>query len=258
MDIFIVPIIASILLAFSVSPLSVLTNWFRLSWFGETLAHASLLGVGIGFALAVNPFISLVMMSLLLALMTYWMLTQHNFNDISNILAIFSHGFLAVGALFALSNTQTLNIESWLFGQIINAGMRDIYLLVIVSFLSWGFLIKMHKAIILTALHADIALIEGVNVKRIYLAVLVLLAITIAFTVQFVGILLIAALLVIPASIAQHLAKNPISFVIITAIITIIATIGGDVMAVSFNLPFGPAIVALVFTFWCCARIIKR
>ncbi|MFV0321017.1 MAG: metal ABC transporter permease [Alphaproteobacteria bacterium] len=258
MEVFIVPVITSILLAFSIPPLSILTNWFKLSWFGETLAHASLLGVGLGLVFSVNPFISILLISILLAWVTYLLIFQQNAGDVSHYLAIFSHGFLAIGSLFALTNAQAINIEAWLFGQIINAQINDIYILIAISAASWAFLLVKRKSIILSALHTDLAAVEGVDVKRIQLIILLLLAVSIAFTIQFVGILLIAALLVIPSAIAQIFAKNPTSFILITLFVTLLSSIMGDVAAISFNWPFGPTIVALTFLIWVVSQLSKR
>lgn len=257
MDIFIIPVVTSILLALSISPLSLLTNWFKLSWFGETLAHASLLGVGLSVFFSINPFITIVIISLLLAWVTYLLIFQRNAGDISHYLAIFSHGLLAIGSLFALTNTQAINIEAWLFGQIINARIVDIYMLIAISVISWSFLLSKRKSIILSALHADLAAVEGVDVKRIQLIILLLLAISIAFTIQFVGILLIAALLVIPSAVAQIFAKNPTGFILITLAVTLLSTIFGDIVAISFNWPFGPTIVAIAFVVWVVSQLVK-
>lgn len=258
MEVFIIPVITSILLVFSISPLSLLTNWFKLSWFGETLAHASLLGVGLGLVFSVNPFMSILLISILLAWITYLLIFQQNSGDVSHYLAIFSHGFLAIGSLFALTNAQAINIESWLFGQIINAQLRDIYILIAISVAAWTFLLIKKKSIILSALHADLAAVEGVDVKHIQLAILLLLAVSIAFTIQFVGILLIAALLVIPSAIAQIFAKSPTSFILITLIVTLLSAILGDIAAISFNWPFGPTIVAITFVIWVISQLMKR
>ncbi|MFV0432206.1 MAG: metal ABC transporter permease [Alphaproteobacteria bacterium] len=258
MEIFIIPFIASILLSLSIAPLSVLTNWFKLSWFGETLAHASLLGVGLGVVFAINPFIAIILISLLLAWVTFELAFQEKDGDISLYLAIFSHGFLALGALLALTNPQAINIESLLFGQIINTGLQDIIILAIIACLAWFFLIYKKKSIILSALHSDLAAVEGVKVKQIHLMILLLLSISISFSIQFVGILLIASLLVIPSAVARIFAKNPTGFIVITTIVTLIAALGGDFAAISFNWPFGPTIVALAFVIWLLLWSINR
>ncbi len=249
MSFFIYIFVASFFMACLTSPLAVLTSWFRLPWLSETLAHAAMLGVAIALVFSVSPLLTLIPVALSLALFIFFF-TQKKQDDMGQILAILSHGCLALGVVVAFSVSSSVDLESWLFGQILVVNQKDILWLAILAALSWSFLIFYWKPILLTALHEDLAQIEGIDIQKIKLAIFVLLALLISFVIQYVGILLVASLLVFPSSIARLYSFSPKVFVLFTSLITIIASMMGDIVAIMFNWPFGPAIVVLMFALW--------
>ncbi len=241
--------VASFFMACLTSPLAVITSWFRLPWLSETLAHAAMLGVAVSLVFSISPLFALLLVSISLALFVY-LFSQKKQEDIGQILAVLSHGCLALGVIVALSVSSSVNLEAWLFGQILAISSMDIIWLALLALLSWAFLLIYWKPILLTAMHEDLAQIEGVDVHKIKLIIFILLAFVISFIIQYVGILLVASLLVFPASISCIYKLSPKNFVICTTCVTLIATLIGDIMAIAFNWPFGPSIVVLMFFLW--------
>ncbi len=248
--------IASFFMACLSSPLAVLTSWFRLPWLSETLAHAAMLGVAISLVFSVSSLLTLIPVSISLAVFVF-LFSQKKQEDIGQILAILSHGCLALGVLIAFSASSSVNLEAWLFGQILAVSSKDILWLALLALLSWSFLLTYWNAILLTAIHEDLAQIEAISVKKIKLVIFILLAFVISFIVQYVGILLVASLLVFPASVARLYHLSPKKFVLCTTVITLSATLIRDIMAITFNWPFGPSIVVVMFFLWLLSWILR-
>ncbi len=256
MSLYISIFLATFFMACLTSPLAVMTSWFRLPWLSETLAHAAMLGVAISLVFSASPLLGLIPISISLALFVF-LLSHKKQENISQILAILSHGCLALGIIIALSTSSSVNLEAWLFGQIIAVSSADIVVFAFLALISWAFLLYFWKNILLTAIHEDLAHVEGIDVQKIKLAIFILLALVISFIIQYVGILLVASLLVFPASIARLYRLAPQKFVMATTAVTLAGSFIGDVAAISFNWPFGPSIVVFMFALWLFSWIIS-
>ncbi len=256
MSLYLYIFVATFFIACLTSPLSVITSWFRLPWLSETLAHAAMLGVAISLVFSVSPLLALIPTSISLALFVF-LLSQSQKEDISQILAVLSHGCLALGVVIALSVSSSVNLEAWLFGQIIAISFSDILWLALLAILSWGFLLYYWKPILLTAIHEDLAQVEGVDVFKVKLSIFILLAFVLSFIIQYVGILLVASLLVFPASIARLYQFSPKPFVVATLAITLASSFIGDAAAIMFNWPFGPSIVVFMFLLWLLSWLVN-
>lgn len=251
MMIFLPIIIASLMLALLTAPFSVITSWLRLSWFGETLAHSALLGVGLGLMMHISPLWSVFLVSLMLGYIVYFLISSYSYYDMGQNFAILAHGSMALGIVMSsLYGQNTLNIEAWLFGEILALNYKMAAIFAVCALGVWSMFLWKKNDIILLAIHEDTAFVEGVPIKHIRLISMLSLAFVIALLIQFVGILLMSALLVIPSAIARFTSRTPIAFIIATTIITIFCVILGDILAIMFNLPFGASIVTVAFILW--------
>ncbi len=244
-------IVASIMLALLTAPFGVMTSWLRLSWFGETLAHSALLGVGVGLMLHVSPIWSVILVSLGLGYVVYFLMSNYASLDMGQNFAILAHGSMALGIILSgIYGQNSLNIESWLFGEILALDYQMAAIFASCALVVWSVFLWKKNDIILLAIHEDIAFVEGVSVRHIRLMIMLSLAFVIAILIQFIGILLMSALLVIPCAIARFTSRTPLSFMVSATVITVICVLLGDVLAILFNLPLGASIVMVAFLLW--------
>ncbi len=259
MMIFFPIIIASVMLALLISPFGVITSWLRLSWFGETLAHSALLGVGIGLMIHVSPLWSVFLVSLMLGYVVYFLMSNYSYQDMGQNFAILAHGSMALGIILSsIYGQNSLNIESWLFGEILALDYTMAAIFTACALVVWGVFLWKKKDIILLAIHKDMAFVDGVFVNHIRLAIMLSLAFVIALLVQFIGILLMSALLVIPCAIARFISRSPMGFIMATTGITTVCVVLGDILAILFNLPLGASIVTVAFVFWGIMMVIRH
>jgi zinc/manganese transport system permease protein len=155
---------------------------------------------------------------------------------------------LALGSLFLTISTkfagQAVNI---LFGNVLAISSSDVAFVAIFAVLSLLIVGAMYRPLLFSSVDAEIADARGVPVRLLSVAFMVLLAVTVSASVQVVGVLLIFALLVLPAAAAQHITAQP-SYAIALAVLLAIAYVWVG-LVVGFYLPYPPSFFITAFAF---------
>jgi zinc transport system permease protein len=227
-------------------PMGSFILWRRMSFFGDTLAHASLLGVALGLMLGITDLTIGVIIVCIGA--AAFLVVLQNRTRLGNdaLLGILSHGTLAVGlvAVSFMDNVQ-LDLMGFLFGDILSVTLTDLTWIYITSGLSILILVKIWNPLLSITIHEDLARAEGIKVTQINLLFMILIALVVAAAMKVVGILLIAALLVVPASAARHYAKTPEHMAALATLLGSLSVIGGLGMSLAYDTPTGPSIVVV-------------
>lgn len=123
--------IAGMLLAIAAGPLGSFVVWRRMSYFGDTLAHASLLGVAFGLLLNINPFYAVIAVTLLLALILVWLEKRPQL-AVDTLLGIMAHSSLSLGlVVVSLMANVRVDLMAYLFGDLLSVTYEDIITILI-------------------------------------------------------------------------------------------------------------------------------
>ncbi len=247
---------AGISLALVAGPLGSFIVWRRMSYFGDTLAHSALLGIAVGLISGSNPQLSIVISCLLFAFILT-LLDRRPSISTDALLGILAHSSLALGVVvLALADSVRVDLEAYLFGALLTIGNADLIWILLVVSLVAGVLYWFWNDFVSITVHSEIAEIEGANVNRLNLILVMLIALTIAVSMKIVGVLLITSLLIIPPAAARSMATTPEQMAAKASLIGIVSVVLGLVSAFYFDVPVGPSIVVvatlifLVFYFY--------
>lgn len=258
MDFLLLALLAGCGVALIAAPLGSFIVWQRLAYFGDTLAHSALLGVAFGLLLSISIQAAIIASCLLVAiLLTLWQTQRQLPTD--TLLGIISHSSLAFGLiLVSVFDTGRLDLTQYLLGDILSVNLNDLNIIVlvalIISLLVWRF----WKPLLAITVNEAMASVEGVPVKRIKLLLLFMLALTIAVAIKIVGVLLITALLIIPAASARYLSRTPEQMVVYAALLGCFAVGGGLAASFFWDTPAGPSIVASASLLFLLTLFFKR
>lgn len=190
-------------------PLGSLILWKRLSFFGDALAHASLSGVGLALLYNISPLWTVAVVCLVIGLFLSF-IPQFSTLSRDTWLAILSHGSLGLGLfIFSLVPGSQHLLSQILFGDILTIAPSDLIPLAVISLISLTCLVFYWKPLLAVTIHEDLAQVEGLPVQRLKSIFMILLSLTIAVAAQFLGILLLTALLIFPATGARLVTKTP-------------------------------------------------
>lgn len=235
--------LAGILLAFITAPLGAFVVWRKMAYFGDTLSHSALLGVALGIFLELDPYIAVIVMTIILALTLVWLEHKTNYS-IDTVLGIIAHVSLSLGVItISLLDNVRVDLMSYLFGDLLAIDYNDV-LFIGIGVLVIALIVKLFwQKLLSITISPELAQIEGLDVARLRLLLMVLTALTIALSMKFVGALIITSLLIIPSATARLLAKTPESMVGYAIGLTMIAVTGGLALSWWKNTPAGPSVV---------------
>jgi len=242
-DFLLYALLAGLGVALVAGPLGALVVWRRMAYFGDTLAHSALLGVTFGMLLEINLNLAVALGCLLLALVLVAL--QHNrLLATDTLLGILSHSTLALGLVtVSLFTDSRIDLLGYLFGDILAASPTDVTTIWVVALLVSALLMVLWRPLLAITVHEDLARVEGVPVTTVRTLLMLLMALVIAIAMKVVGVLLITALLIIPAAASRRLTQSPEAMALGASLIATLAVLGGLGASFMWDSPAGPSIV---------------
>jgi zinc transport system permease protein len=236
-------LLTGIILAVLAGPLGSFVVWGRMAYFGDTLAHSALLGVGLGYLLQVNAMIGVIITTLLMSLLLgFWRQQEELTSD--TLLGVMAHGTLAAGLVLASLLTEIrIDLMGLLFGDLLATGYEDLLWVSAVGLVVGVMMMWLWRPMLNCAISEELAHAEGLPVRRIQSGLLIMLAMTVAIGMKVVGALLMTAMLIIPAASARRLASTPEQMALFGSLIAIIAVLAGLAASATWSTPAGPGIV---------------
>jgi zinc transport system permease protein len=244
-DFFIRALLAGIGIAIIAAPLGCFVVWRRLAYFGDTLAHSALLGVSFALLFEINITVSVFLISIVISLLLYMMQKRGGLSS-DAVLGLLSHSALALGLVaIAFMTWVRIDLNALLFGDILSVSRFDVGFVWAGSLFALAVLVIIWRNLFAVTVNEQLARAEGMNPDVVNMIFMVLMALVIAISMQIVGVLLITALLIIPAASARQLATGPEQMAVVAAIIGIAAVVGGLYASLGWDTPSGPSIVVM-------------
>jgi zinc transport system permease protein len=223
-----------------------------MAYFGDTLAHGALLGAGLSLAFDVSALLAVLLVGVVLSLLLILLQRRKDLSS-DTLLGIMAHGALAVGlVLLAMMQNQGMRVDlmAYLFGDILAVSWSDIGWMALAAVLVIAGLARIWRSLLSIAVHEELARSEGVRVDLVAVQFMLLIAVVVAVAMKLVGILLITALLIIPAATARRYARSPESMALLAVLAGVLAVLLGLWSSLQWDSPTGPSIVvaaALLF-----------
>ena len=251
-------ILAGLGIAIIAGPLGSFVVWRRMAYFGDTLAHASLMGLALGFLFNVNIYLALIVCCMALAILLVT-LQKQQFIATDTLLGILAHSALSFG-LVAVSFLDDIRVDlmSYLFGDLLAISAQDILFIYAGVCLVLVILKLFWRPLLSTTVNEELAAVEGHNVDLMRLILMLLVGIVIAVGMKFVGALIMSSLLIIPAATARRLARTPEQMAIFASLIGFCAVIGGLSFSWHYDTPAGPSVVLSATVLFLLVQIVKR
>lgn len=260
-DIFIRALIVGLLFAVAAGCLGTMVVVRRMAFFSDAIAHASLTGIALGLLLGVNPLWAIIGFSVIVGLGIAW-LSLRNVLSLDTAIGVFYSAAVALGVIIITSlDSVRVNLEAFLFGDILAVTSTDVLVgsilavtVVIVGLFLLGPLLQL-------AINRDLARVHGVRVTMYEFIFMAFLALTVAIGIKLVGVILVGALIIMPAATAKNLSRSYLGMLLASIVMAVVGVITGLYGSVWLASPSGPTIVlvmAVLFAFSLAIRSLKR
>ncbi|GEO82737.1 metal ABC transporter permease [Pararhodospirillum oryzae] len=230
--------------ALMAGPLGCFVVWRRMAYFGDTMAHGALLGVALALAVGAPPLVGVLVLALVLSV-GLSVLARRRWLSLDTVLGVFAHGALALGLTAVAVMATRIDLLGLLLGDVLAVSWRDVALIgggvvgvLTVLAVAW-------RGLLATTLDPDLAQAEGVPTRLLDMVLMGLIAGVVALAMKVVGVLLVTALMVIPAAAARPWARSPESMAVLASVLGLVAVAGGLGVSMAADTPAGPSMVVV-------------
>jgi zinc transport system permease protein len=242
-DFFVRALLAGLGVALVAGPLGCFVVWRRMAYFGDTMAHSALLGIALAALLDVDLTLGVFAIAALVAL-SLVLLSRSEIVPTDSLLGILSHSTLALGlVLIAFMTWLRVDLTGFLFGDILAVGRDDLLVIWLGGAAVLAVLAAIWRPLLAGTVSPELAAAEGLRPEAARLVFMLLMAATIAVAMKVVGILLITALLIVPAAAARRFAGTPETMAVLAGLLGGVAALSGLFASLRFDTPSGPSIV---------------
>lgn len=230
----------SILIGLIFAPLGCLVLWKRYVYFGDGLAHASMLAAVISVILGIPVFYAGLINTALFAFIVFKLKNKSGNNA---AIGLTSSLMISLALILSYIFPGKFNFTTLLFGDIVIASSNDIIILSFLLLFVIAFFLSFYKKIILVIISKDVASSRGINVDIIEFIFLSLLSFSVLATIKIVGTLLVTSIILIPAMSARIISTSPFTMIILSIVFAQIMNILGIILSFHADLPFAPIII---------------
>ena len=230
----------------------------RLSLMGDGLGHIAFAGVGIGAIVGVWP-VWTALVAAVVASLVIERLRSRGTAQGDVALALFFYGGIALGVvLISAADDLDSSLLSYLFGQILTVERSEVVLVTVLGAVIAATVLVCGRALFAMAVDEEWARVAGLPVGLLNNVLAVLTAVTVVVTMRVVGILLVAALMVVPVAVAQVVARSQKAILMWSVAIGVASVVVGLAVARAGDLAPGGTIVLVAVAAFACASVGER
>ncbi len=215
----------------------------QMAFFSDALGHSALTGIGLGIVLGMrDDLLSMLIFGVVWAI-AISRIKQTGTTSADTIISVFSSTSIALGLVILAHGGGFAKYSTLLIGDVLAVTPQDLLYLLIALVCGVALWAVMYNALLLTGINVSLAQSRGIRTKLTEYAFAVLLAVAVMLAIRWVGVMLINALLILPAAAGRNLAKNARQHAVISVLIALICGIAGLLSAYYWDTSAGAAIV---------------
>jgi len=250
-------LLAALLVGTLCSTISFFVVLKRLSFLGAGISHTALGGIALGLITGVDPVISGSVFAVGTAMSTGYISKIGKISE-DTVIGIFYASGMALGiALISTFKGYYPELFALLFGNILSVLPRDLAFMAIVLVIIAVFVIIFFRELVMICFDEEMAEAGGLPVSFIYMGLLAAMGLTVMVSIQLAGVVLVAALIVIPGATAYRLSKNYRAMLLLSVVFGLTGSIGGLFASYFYPVPPGAAIVLVLAAIFALAMAVR-
>jgi len=233
---------------------------FRMAFFSDAIGHSAFTGVALGVLLGISPTWTMAAFGALVAVAIVLVKGRTDLST-DTVIGVFFSTAIALGiAIISRSRGLTRNLQSFLYGDPLAVSDAELAWMAALLLLVAVYLVIAYNRILLLGVHEGFARTKGVRVRAVEISFALVTALVVTTAIRTVGILLVTALLVIPAAAARNIARGASSAFRISVAVSLFSGISGLVASYYLDTATGATVVlaaAACFALTAAARALR-
>jgi len=251
-------LMAAVLVSLASGVIGTLVVLKRMVFISGGIAHTAYGGVGLAFYFGVNPIFGAVAFSLLASFLMGYVQRKTRQRQDTLIGVMWAIG-MAIGIIFAdLTPGYKADLMSYLFGSILAVTNADLLLMLAVDILVISLVVLFYKELQATAFDETFARVRNLPVDLLYVILIAMIGLSVVMLMRVVGLIMIIALLTVPAAIGAMYLKNMKHIMWLATGLSLIFTIGGLLISYTYNLTSGATIILVSGVTYLAALVMHR
>jgi len=229
----------------------------RIVFISGGIAHASFGGVGLGYYLGINPILGVLPFSIASALSMGLVSKRSKLPEDTAIGILWTLGMSIGIILVSMTPGYAPDLMTYLFGNILTVPFSDIVLMLILDAVILVVVYSFYKEFLALCFDEEFATVRGVAAERLYLVLLCLIALTVVVLIRVVGVILVIALMTIPAAMSRQFTSNLKKMMLLSIMFGAVFSSGGIWLSYMFDVPSGATIVLVMSVVYLMYSLVK-
>ncbi len=230
----------------------------RMAFFADTLGHSALTGIAIGAICGLaDPKVSMILLGILFAILLVLAKSRNRVSTDTTI-SVFSSTASALGIVLLSKGGTFAKYTTYIVGDFLSIAASDLRLAAIVFIIVVLFWIFLFNRVYIVSVNQTLAKSLGINTRLIEMLFASLLALVVTVSISWVGILIITALLTLPAATARNLTQNLRSYTLISVALSLLCGICGLILSFYLNSATGATIVIILAVCYFLSLVFSR
>jgi zinc transport system permease protein len=231
----------------------------RMAFFSDALGHGAFTGIAIGTVAGVfEPIWSAIVFSVAFAILIT-VIKNKTRSSTDTVIGVFSSTAIALGVvLMTLGGNSANKYSSVLMGDLLSIRPSDVGILLILSIIIIVLSTVYYNKILLVSLNLSLAKSRGINTLVIEMAFTALIAVVITVSIQWVGLLIINSLLVLPAAAARNVSSNAGQYQILALLVSVFSGVVGLILSYYLNTATGATIVLISAVVYFITLLVRK
>ncbi|MEQ8169089.1 MAG: metal ABC transporter permease [Candidatus Eremiobacterota bacterium] len=250
-------LLAVILLSFLLGHLGAMVINRQMAFFSDAIGHAALTGLAIGVIMGFNePLWAMLIFSVILSLCITW-LRKISFGSADTIIGLFMAFSMALGVVILSRGGSFNKYSKYLIGDILSITKHEIIGIILIIILMLIFWIFYFNKLFLMSINPSLAKSRDINIWFLDFLFSSLVALMVTLSIQWIGLLVINSLLILPASTARNISRNSFQYLWFSVVISLISSLSGLVASFYWGTATGATIVIFAMALFIISLVFK-
>lgn len=229
----------------------------RMAFFSDSLGHSALTGIAIGVILGIkNPIWAMLFFSVLITIAVL-VVKEANTASTDTIIGVFSSTAVALGIVILSRNGGFSKYSVYLIGDLLSINPTDLLTLSIVFMLVIALWVVIFNRLLLASMNPSLARSRGIKVRAYEYLFAMMMAVIVTISIQWVGILIISSLLILPAAASRNIAKNMRQYHVYSVLFALLSGVSGLIISYFWGTATGATIVLISSVFFGVTFVVK-
>lgn len=230
----------------------------QMAFFSDALGHSALTGIGLGIVLGMSSDLTAMLIFGVIWAILICVIKQTGAASADTVISVFSSTSIALGLVILSRGGGFAKYSSLLIGDVLAVTPTDLLWLVCALVAGIVLWMVMYNSLLLTSINPSLARSRGIHTRLSEMAFVILVAVAVMLAIRWVGVMLINALLILPAAAGRNLARNSRQHALYSVLIALVCGIAGLLSAYAWDTSAGAAIVLYAAACYAISLALRR